>query len=311
MFGDFDNEFGPLGFDVNPGRQTHAGFGYDPESYISTAQLVPSPYTTQPLIQSRLGGLIRLIEACDDSSPPIGDLTGDALLVYQNVLQSVTTEINGYLSSIYPCPIAQTGTVAIIQVTGVSTDGLGTVTAINVIEPGNYLTAPVSPNFPVYLEYIDPMANAHCWGNNWQQCNQFLQTGKGLELTVTYKNVNYSDESGQVLQAQTISGTPVITNGGTGYNAVCSGDILVLIGGSSFVPAKIRQAMQDLCCYEFYKRRLAPDEKNPFSTVAKTWRQLFHDIGEGEKQLDGTYKRFFSSGFVWGQKSVLFGANSL
>ncbi len=69
--------------------------------------------------------------------------------------------------------------------------------------------------------------------------------------------------------------------------------------------------MSDLVCHSLYKRRLAPEEKNPFSAQASTWRALLKDIGEGEAQLDGTYRRFFSAGAVWGQRSVLFGANSL
>ena len=308
MFNEFDNEFGPIGFDINPGRQTLAAFGYDPDCYISTAGLAPAVYTSQALIQAKLGGLIRLIESVDDSQPPIGDLTGPALLSYNNVVQNVVTEINGYLSSIYPMPLAQTGTVAVGKVTGVSTDGLGTVTSISMLENGNYQTAPATPNAPAYLRYIDPLANEHFWGQSWQQYFQQCQTGKGLSLTVAFGNVNYSDESGQLLQAQAVTGTPAIANGGTGYN-VC--DLFVLVGGTSFVPAKIREASLILICHSLYQRRLATDEKNPFDSLAKFWREFFKEIGEGDKQLDGTYKRFFSAGAVWGQRSVLFGANSL
>ena len=125
---------------------------------------------------------------------------------------------------------------------------------------------------------------------------------------MAFTGVNYSDESGQVLQAQTVNGTPAIVSGGTGYQV---NDLLVLTGGSSFVPAKVRQACLDLICHTLYKRRLAPDEKNPFSNLAKYWRDLFIKIGEGEAVLDGTYKRNFSAGMAWTQPSVVFGSNSL
>ncbi len=120
MFDEFDNEFGETGFNVNPARQTLVACGYDPTCYISTAKLTSSPYYTKDLIQAKLGGQIKLIEACDDSVPPIGDLTGDAFVTYNSVIQNVVTEINGYLSSIYPIPLVQTGTVAILRVKEVS-----------------------------------------------------------------------------------------------------------------------------------------------------------------------------------------------
>jgi hypothetical protein len=311
VFDEFDNGlFGEPGYNVNPAFTTFAGFGYDPESYISTAALVPSPYTTQQLIISKLGGLNRLIESVDDSQPPIGSLNPNAppnnpaYLTYLSVIQTVVTEVNGYLSSIYPCPLAQTGTVATLKVTDVSLNGLGTVTALEMVQNGNYCVAPNVAQSPAYLRHLDAAANVYFWGANWFNC----QKGRGLSLTAAYANANYSDESGQVLQAQAVTGTPAIVSGGTGYNI---GDLLVFTGGSSFVPAKVRQATLDLICHTLYKRRLAPEEKNPFSALAKMWRDLFTEIGEGDKQLDGTYKRFFSAGASWGTRSVLYGANSL
>lgn len=309
MFNDFTNGiWGGGQFATTPAVQVHVGFGYDPENYISTAKLVPSPYTTQPLIQARLGGLIRLTEACDDSQPPVGSLNPNeppnnpAYATYLAVVQTVVTEINGYLSSVYPCPLAQTGTIAIFQITEV--DSVGAVTAIQMIDVGNYCTAPDAANTPAYLRHIDPLANARYFGENWQQC----QLGTGLTLTVTYADVNYSDESGQVLQAKAVDGTPVILTAGTGYKV---DELLVLTGGSSFVPAKVRQATLDLICHSLYQRRLAPEEKNLFAAPAKMWREFFIEIGEGTKQLDGTYKRFFSAVSSWNTRSVLFDAGSL
>ena len=308
MFDELDNEAWRLGFDINPGRQTFAGYGYDPESYISTAKLVPSPYVTQELILAKIGGLNPLIRMVDDagnkSINPNNPPNNPNAAILSSVIQNVVTEINGYLSSIYPIPLAQTGTVAVVQVTGVSTDGLGALTSIQVVQSGNYLAAPAAANSPVYLRHLDPEANCNFWGVNWQNC----QTGTGAVLTVTYVAQNYSDESGQVLQSQTVSGTPVIATAGTKYNV---NDMLVLVGGSSFVPAKIREAALVLICHSLYQRRLAPNENNLFAPQAKYWRNFFEAIGEGEKQLDGLYKRFFSATSAWEQKSVLFGANSL
>lgn len=305
MFEDCCNQFGESGyFTVNPARQTLAAWGYDRECYISTAKLASSAYTTQALIQAKLGGLLKLIEACDDEMPPLRELTGPVLANYNSILQNVTTEINGYLSSIYPIPLSQIGTVAVLRVSDVSTDGLGTITAIEVVEVGNYLSAPAATNSPAYLRHIDNLANVRYLGVDWANC----QRGTGLELTVTYADSPFSDEDGNTVQAKVVSGVPVIVDGGLDYEV---GQLLVLTGGTSFVPAKIRNIMSDLVCHSLYKRRLAPEEKNPFSAQASTWRQLLKDIGEGEAQLDGTYRRFFSAGAVWGQQSVLFGANSL
>jgi hypothetical protein len=314
VFNAFDNDLMFGGVGQNPARQTFVGFGYDPESYISTAQLFFSPYVTQDLIAARIGGMAKLIEFVDDSHPPTGSLdvnsppNNPAAAVLASIIQNVTTEINGYLSSIYPVPLAQTGTVAIVRVTTVST--AGGITAIEVVDGGNYCVAPATANTPVYLRHLDPLANERFLGLNWQIC----QTGTGAALTVAYVGNNYSDESGQTLQAQTVSGTPTISTAGTGYLV---GELFVLTGGSSFVPAKVREAALVLICHDLMQRRLAPDELNTFKVQARKWRGerdtdgMLTEIGEGNMQLDGTYKRFFSAGAVWAQRSVLFGANGL
>ncbi len=287
---------------VTPAHQELVACGYDKTCYISTAKLASSPYTEQTLIQAKLGGLNKLIEACDDSQPPTNDFSDDVVAVYNSVIQNVVTEINGYLSSIYPIPLAQTGTVAIIKVTEV--DSTGIVTAIEVVYAGNYQAAPAETNAPAYLRYIDQQCNESYWGCNWQN----VPRGTGLTLTVTYEDVDFSDENGTTVSAKSIDGTPVISSGGTGYRVH---DLLVLTGGTSFVPAKIREAALILICHSFYQRRLAPDEKNLFDTLAKFWRNELVQIGHGEMELDGTYKRSFSIGAMWGTKSVLFNATSL
>lgn len=308
MFSFYNNDwgFGWGGGDSiwNPAYPKLIASGYDRNYYISTAQLQPSPYFSQELIVAKIGGLASLINAVDDDVPPTENLQGDALAAYNAVCQNVTTEINGYLSSIYPIPLAQTGTVAVIQVTGLSTDGNNSITSIQVIEGGNYLTPPIAVNTPAFLKYSDPLWQARYF--EWNQ--QYPLVGAGAEFTVTYETQNYSDESGQVLQTYTIDGTPTITSGGTNY---CMGDLLVLTGGTSMVPAKVREAALILICHSFYQRRIAPEEKNIFDPQARYWRKFFEQIGEGETQLDGTYKRFFTPATSWNVESVLNGANSL
>lgn len=314
MFNDCCEEFG-LGWDWGwtpfPNRPTFTGCGYDPTCYISTAKLVPQAYTSQLLIQAKLGGLIKLIEACDDSVPPLGELTDDALATYNNVIQNVTTEINGYLAPIYPLPLAQTGTVAILQITGLSADGTNAVTAVTTIWTGNYQTAPAQLNTPAYLRHIDDACNIQWFGQNWFNCQQ----GTGLQLNVVYFQVPVSDESGQTVNASQITGTPTIQAGGQNYQL---NQLIVLTGGSSFVPAKVREAMVSLVCHDLYQRRIAPEEKNIFKLNNDIWRGnrekkgILAAIGDGDDsaQLDGTYKRFFSIGSMWGTRSVLQG-NSL
>jgi hypothetical protein len=302
----------------NPAYKFHVGYGYDPEIYIATAQLAPSPYLTQELCAAKVGGLNRLIAALDDSKPPIGTLApiiggrpNPACVTFNDLVQIVTTEINGYLSTIYPIPLAQTGTVAVFEVIELTTDGSGGINTIQTVEAGNYATAPAVNQNPVYLRQIDPISKLRLWQNisNQGGVTPFLcESGTGAQFTVAYQALNYSDESGQVLQAQSVNGTPAIAAAGNNYQL---GDLLVITGGSSFVPAKLRQAALEIFFYECYKRRLAPDEQNPGFIQSKHWRNLLVEIQEGEKQLDGTYKRFFAPVSSWNVKSVLNGANSL
>ena len=313
MLNVFDSEIyaGGIG---NPARKFIVGDGYDPHNYIRTANLAPSPYSSQDLVVAKLGGLNRLIAAMDDSKPPIGTLSPNnppnnpAYVAFNNLVQIVTTEINGYLSPVYPIPLMQTGTVCVLQVTALSTDGLNSVTGLDVVVPGHYLTAPDASQTPAYMRYVDPLAEDVLWSNLFGYRNDLPFNGSGLELTVSYAQNPFSDESGQVLKAASVQTVPVIVNGGANY---ALGDLLVLTGGASVVPAKVRQAFLEIFFYECYKRRLAPDEENPGSKQAEYWRKFLMEIQEGEKQLDGTYKRFYSASTSWNSESVLAGANSL
>ena len=316
------NEFGINYADVgsfNPAFPVFVGFGYDKHSYISTAKLMPSPYVTQSLIQARIGGLSKLIEAVDDSQPPVGTLNPNnpqnnpAVATLAAVIQNVTTEINGYLSPIYPIPLAQTGTVCILQVATVSTDGLNSIASLNVVEGGNYLTAPNTNQYPAYMRYLDPLAEerlcAQLYGLQSTECF----AGTGAQITVAYTPGSVADESGQTITTQSVTIAPTVVNGGKNYQP---GELLVLVGGTSVVPAKIREAACVLVCHDLMQRRLAPDEFNTFKVQARKWRGekdtdgFLTQIGEGNMNLDGTYKRFFSAVMSWNRESVLNGANS-
>jgi hypothetical protein len=301
VFDGYDNGIYGFGGVITPAVQFRAGYGYDPEHYISTAKIAPSPYTTQALIQAKFHSAADLIAATDDDNT--GNI-GAATLA--NIIQNVTTEINGYLSTIYPIPLVQTGTIAILQVTAVDVNGA--VTTFSILEGGNYLVAPAVANSPAFLRYLDPLLNERWFGYDWSTC----QKGSGFGLTVAYGQSAYSDESGQLLNALTITGTPAIAAGGTGYKV---DDILVLVGGQSFVPAKIREAALSLICHDLLQRRLSPKENNLYAMNNKKWRDgkdgLLTQIGDGDAPLDGTYKRFYSAGQSWNSRSVLYDANSL
>ena len=283
MFDEFNNEYGFGVAGINPARQTLAGFGYDRHSYISTAGLAVYPYTTSAAIAARFSGVNDLIAASDDQTGP--DL-GAAVLA--QIITNVTIEINGMLSSIYPVPLAKTGTVAIIRVTTVSETGA--ITGIEVLDHGGYVVAPPTTNAPAYLRTFCGEDEDHWWENT--------QAGTGASFTVVFSST----------APFVVSGTPAVASGGTNYQV---NDILVLTGGSSFVPDKIINAATLLCCYELIRRRITPNEQNLFAPDAKLVKEELLKIGNGELVLDGTYKRFYSPVAVWGTRSVLHGANAL
>lgn len=285
MFDEFNREFGFGVAGITPARQTLSGFGYDRHSYISTAGLAAYPYTTSAAIAARFSGANDLIAASDDGTGP--DL---GVNVLAQIIANVTTEINGFISTIYPVPLAKTGTVAVIQITSVSADGLGTIAGIKVLEPGGYVIAPATTNSPAYLSTFCGEDEESWWKDE--------QAGTGASFTVAFSSA----------VPFLVSGTPAIAGGGLNYQV---DDILVLTGGSSFVPDKITNAATLLCCYELIRRRITPNEQNLFAPDAKVVKDELLKISNGELSLDGTYKRFFSAGIAWGQRSVLAGANSL
>ena len=266
-----------------PAYPTLTEWGFDPEVYIATAGLTAVLYTNATAIAARFEGANDLIAATDDQQT--GSLDSAVL---NQIITNVTTEINGYISTIYPIPLVKIGTVAVIKIKTV--DSNGGITAIEVLKPGNYSTAPGASNTPAYLRH-DGMFNNPDW---WKNC----QNGTGAVFTVTYSNA----------APYMVSGTPVISTAGTGYEAC---QILVLTGGKSYVPDKISNAALTLCCYELQRRRLSPQENNLYYQDAKMIKEELLKIGNGELNLDGTYRTFYSPATCWGQRSVLAGANSL
>jgi hypothetical protein len=297
--GCIDNGWGWLGFGAGylPPRQRLIACGYDPHCYIATAGLSIFPYTTQAAITARFSGAQDLINATDDQQS--GQL--NQTILNQTIL-NVSREINGLISTIYPIPLMQTGTVAIIQVTAVSSTGA--ITAIDVVEAGGYATAPpAGANNPVYLWQPDPLTLAQ--QDEWNQGNWWdFQTGTGAILTPAYTTTQITQPDGSTVPAYSVSGTPTITNGGTAYN---QWDILVLVGGASFVPDKIANAATLMVCYELIRRRLTPDEQNLFSTDAKAVKKELLAIGNGDLDLDGTYRRFYSAVASQNTQSMLQG----
>ena len=300
VFDVFDNEnfvnFG-LGIAAQPPYLRREACGYDPNCYIATAGLAVVPYTTQDAIVARSGGLLQvLIPATDDTDTGNVDAT-----IFNNILANITSEINGLISSIYPIPLAKTGTVAVLQVTSVSSDGLGTVTGIQMLQNGGYFAAPGTTNSPAYLRFKTPRDYEGCWGWNWDiSC----QKGLGLSLTVTYTTPTAPITPQNPF---IVTGVPVIAAGGTGYQA---NDMLVLTGGSSFVPDKIINAATTMFCFDLLRRRLNPQEVNLFGDDYKRVKDELEEIGNGEKVMDGTYRTFFSPVAAFVQQSVLLG-NSL
>lgn len=51
------------------------------------------------------------------------------------------------------------------------------------------------------------------------------------------------------------------------------------------VPPVAKEASLIFACETVYKRRLAPDEKNPFAERARIWRERLQKIGDGEMPL--------------------------
>jgi phage gp36-like protein len=64
------------------------------------------------------------------------------------------------------------------------------------------------------------------------------------------------------------------------------------------VPAVAKEASLVFACESLYKRRLAPDEKNPFADRARIWRERLQMIGNGELPLStaqGSYANIGAS----------------
>ena len=292
-YGPFGSQY-PTQWDIGIPIQS----GYDPILAASSAVLTPVPYVTANEIAAELGSSKYLIEATDDTgSGQLGGVSqgGQGEDVFSDVVTNVTNAINSYLAAVYPIPFVRTGTPTIVQVSAVDINGA--VTAITVLQPGFYLTAPASPNSPTYPTlpaWADP---------NHLQLDQYgtipavppwltnPQTGSGLSLAVTFVSTSHDGLTGF-----TASGVPTIAAGGSGYAV---NDIVLFYGGQSFLPVKVRYAALILACEKCYRRRLAPDEVNPFAKLAEGVRGELSEISKGNAALDANFRRSFSPAAAW------------
>ena len=240
-------------------------------------QAVTQPYTTQAVVQSLIGGPQTLGEATDDTSA--GTFSAPVLNQLISVCQ---LEVDSYLSPTYRPPYARRFTVGTFRVLTVDSNG-----AILTIENqmrgdqhnpdrhcGYYLVKPATVN-SVIGGYQGR------WGP---------PSASGAVLTVTFN-------ASAPFSVQTAS----VTAGGSHYQV---GDIVGLVGGGSYLPAKVQMACTAFVCEALYKRRLAPGEENPFKADAESWRGtpthpgLLIRIGQGEIDLDVDWPRAFSPGFA-------------
>lgn len=64
------------------------------------------------------------------------------------------------------------------------------------------------------------------------------------------------------------------------------------------VPPAVRDACTVFVCEALYKRRLVPDERNPFHIEAEALRERFKLIGNGKLELDLNFPRNYYQGVV-------------
>lgn len=64
------------------------------------------------------------------------------------------------------------------------------------------------------------------------------------------------------------------------------------------VPPAVNDACIVFVCEALYRRRLTPDEKNPFHVEAEDLRKRFTKIGNGELELDLNFPRDYPQGTV-------------
>jgi len=75
-------------------------------------------------------------------------------------------------------------------------------------------------------------------------------------------------------------------------------------------PPCLRDACTLFCCEALYRRRLTPDEKNPFHQEAEEMRERLTLIGNGKLELDVNFPRAFPQGAVV-QAPIVINSNTL
>jgi hypothetical protein len=294
----YDCGVGELGF-FPPFDRDHSSVssGLSRINDFPLVQPVVTPYTNQATVQSLIGGPISLSEAVDD-----GNSGSFQPAVLATLIATCSLEVDAYLSPIYRPPYPRRFTVGTFRVLTVDSNGAFLTIENRYLGPGHgsdnwcwFGTTP-PPQYPgttcgYYL--VAPATTNSVLGG--------MGTGGVLGVTFT---------SGPPFS---VSGVPTIISGGSGYKA---GDLIGLVGGGSYLPAKVQIATTIFVCEALYKRRLAPGEENPFAPDAASWRGspahpgLLVRIGHGEIELDADWPRSFSPGFATVERNRL-NANSL
>lgn len=247
----------------------------------------PVPYVTQTDLQTKIGGPRSVVAATDDLKS--GSLNATVLAA---IITQTQQEIDALLSPAYHPPYQRRYTVATFRVQQVSTDGLGKVLAITprYIGPkgspdrtcGYYLTAPapIAPGTTVATV-------------------TFCEKASGLALIPTFT---------QRATTEYVCTSVAIGAAGTGYR---EGEIVGLVGGSSFLPPIILSAAQTIAAFETQRRRLAPRELNIFGpdhdryVGTATQTGILRRCGNGEEALGADWPRAFTPGFAFVQHNRL------
>lgn len=75
------------------------------------------------------------------------------------------------------------------------------------------------------------------------------------------------------------------------------------------VPSAVASMALSIVCYRLFRRRLTPDEKNPFYEEWKEVREFLDQVNDGDAHIDLTQKRDFPQGALTSQPSIYSGGS--
>jgi len=75
------------------------------------------------------------------------------------------------------------------------------------------------------------------------------------------------------------------------------------------VPSAVASMALSIVCYRLFRRRLTPDEKNPFYEEWKEVRAFLDEVNKGEAHIDLTQQRDFPQGALTSQPSIYTGGS--